>query len=74
MHMLVQQSQNLLQKFLLMEVVKLQSCIHLVDESMLMNESRQVLHDGVDEVAVVCKANMNVITLHDFMLRIHAHV
>ena len=74
MHMLVQESQNLLQQLLLMEIVQFQSSIHLVDESMLVDESWQILHDRVHELAVVGEANMDVVALHNLMLGIHAHV
>ena len=57
-----------------MQVVELQGGIHLVDDSVLMNESWELVHDGGNEVSIVGEANMDVVARNDLSSVVHAHV
>ena len=57
-----------------MQVVELQGGIHLVDDSVLMNKSWELVHDGGNEVSIVGEANMDVVARNDLSSVVHAHV
>ena len=44
-NVLFEDCKNLVEQLLLMQIVKLQGSVHLVDDGVLVNESRELVHD-----------------------------
>jgi len=71
---LLQDGENLVEELLLMEIVELQDGVHLVDDQVLMDKSRELVHNCRDEALVVLHANVDVIAGDHLLLVVHAHV
>lgn len=69
-----QNLKNFSQEFLLVQIVQLQSGVHLVDDGMLVDELGEDIHDSTDQSSGVAEANMNVGARNHLVIRIHAHV
>ena len=66
--MLFEDSKHLVEQLLLVQVVDLQSSVHLVDDRVFMHEPWELAHDCSHEVPVVGETNVNMVTLHDLVL------
>lgn len=73
-NVLFKQGENLVQQLLLMQVVELQGGEHLVHDDVLVNESRELVHDGGDQVGVILETNMNLGARNHLASAVHAHV
>lgn len=71
---LLQDGKNLVEQFLLMQIVELQDGVHLVNDQVLVDESWELLHDGGDEVLIIFHTNVQVIAGDHLFLVVHAHV
>lgn len=74
MYMFLQDGKNLIEKLLLMEVVKFEGGVHFVDNGMLMDKSWELIHNGCNKVSIICEANMDVVTRDNTMLIVQACV
>lgn len=71
---LLQEGKNLVEQFLLMQIVELQDGVHLVNDQVLVDESWELLHDGGNEVSIIFHTNVEVIAGDHLFLVVHAHV
>lgn len=71
---LLQDGKDLIEQLLLMQVVELQSGIHLVDDDVLMHESWELVHDGRDQPGIIFEANVNMGAGDHLASAVHAHV
>ena len=74
MYMFLQDGKNLIEKLLLMEVVKFEGGVHFVDNGMFVDKSWELIHNGSNKVSIICEANMDVIARDDLMLIVQACV
>jgi hypothetical protein len=70
----LQEGEDLVEELLLMEVVELQDGVHLVNDQVLMDKSRELVHNCSNEALVVFHANVDVIAGDHLLLVVHAHV
>ena len=74
MHVHLENVEDLRKQLLLMQIVKLESCVHSVDDSVLVDKSRKLLHDGLDEAPGVSEVVHNMAARSDLVLPVHAIV
>ena len=71
---LLQEGKNLVEQFLLMQIVELQDGVHLVNDQVLVDESWKLSHDGGNEVLIIFHSNVKMIAGNHLFLVVHAHV
>jgi len=71
---LLQDGENLVEQFLLVQIVELQDGVHLVDDQVLVDKSWELLHDGRNQVLIIFHTNVEVIARDHLLLVVHAHV
>ena len=72
--MLLEDGKDFSEQLLLMQIEKLQSGVHSVNNGMLVYESRQLMHDGVDQILRVVEVVHDVAARNHLMLSVHAVV
>ena len=73
-HVLLEDGKDFSEQLLLMQIEKLQSGVHSVNNGVLVYESRQLMHDGVDQILRVVEVVHDVAARNHLMLSVHAVV
>jgi hypothetical protein len=67
-HVELKDGEDLREKLLLMQIVKLEGGVHSVDHGVLMNKSRELLHNGGDQASGVAEVVHNMAARNNVML------
>jgi hypothetical protein len=73
-HVELKDGEDLREKLLLMQIVKLEGGVHSVDHGVLMNKSRELLHNGGDQASGVAEVVHNMAARNNVMLGVQAIV
>ena len=73
-HVELQDAEDLRQKLLLMQIVKLEGGVHSVDNGVLVNKPGELLHNGGDQGSGVAEVVHDVAARNDVMSSIQAVV
>ena len=73
-HVELQDAEDLGQKLLLMQIVKLEGGVHSINNGVLMNKPGKLLHDGGDQRSGVAEVVHDVAARNDVMSSIQAVV
>ena len=74
MHVELQDAEDLRQKLLLMQIVKLEGGVHSVDHGVLVNKPWELLHDGGDQRSGVAEVVHDVAARNDMVVSVQAVV
>ena len=71
-HVELKDGEDLREKLLLMQIVKLEGGVHSVDHGVLMDKSGELSHDGGDQASGVAEVVHNMAARNNMMSTVHA--